>query len=281
LKENKLQEAEEYSRKAIKIYDASGNKDGLIFCYGTLGQVKAKQKKYEEARSDLNLAIKNASESGQLNHLKNNYLNLSSLDSSQGKFRDAYENYKRYFVYYDSIFSRASTQKITEQKMEYLFERKQVADSIAFAHEKEIVKLQLKDQRIISFLGFGISLVTLVLLTFVFISYQKQKKAMIQLKETQNQLVKSEKLAAFGVMASRVSHEIQNPLNFVNNFSLMSKDLVNDLILGNTVSERKESGEMLLSNLSKIHEHGKRAALIIQTLQEHSRRGTAHYFFEK
>lgn len=100
------------------------------------------------------------------------------------------------------------------------------------------------------------------------------------LKEAQQQLIKSEKMAAFGSMATRMAHEIQNPLNFVNNFSELSKDLVDEIVSSKTEEEKNDAAKTLIDNLEKINQHGKRASSIISQLQEHSNKGTAHEFFE-
>jgi len=101
------------------------------------------------------------------------------------------------------------------------------------------------------------------------------------LKNTQQQLVHSEKMAAFGMMAKRMAHEIQNPLNFVNNFSELSKDLVEEIISSGNEEEKKEAAQDLISNLERINHHGNRASNIINQLQEHARSGTAQQFFEE
>jgi signal transduction histidine kinase len=87
-------------------------------------------------------------------------------------------------------------------------------------------------------------------------------------------------MAAFGAMDSRVSHDIQNPLNFVNNFSEITQDLVRDINASANEDEKKRQSELLISNLKKINEHGKRALAIIKQLQEHSIKGAALEFFE-
>jgi two-component system, NtrC family, sensor kinase len=94
-------------------------------------------------------------------------------------------------------------------------------------------------------------------------------------------LVQSEKMAAFGVMTTRMAHEIQNPLNFVNNFSELSRDLVPEIISPGNEEEKKEAAQNLISNLEKINHHGNRAATIINQLQEHARSGTVQQFFEE
>ncbi|MBP6334408.1 MAG: hypothetical protein KA444_02965 [Bacteroidia bacterium] len=106
------------------------------------------------------------------------------------------------------------------------------------------------------------------------------EKAYKELEDTQQQLVRSEKMAAFGVMASRVSHEILNPLNFVNNFSEMAQELVDDVLASSDEKSKNENALQLKENLKKISEHGKRATTIVKLLQEHTTKGTAHEFFE-
>jgi two-component system, NtrC family, sensor kinase len=98
------------------------------------------------------------------------------------------------------------------------------------------------------------------------------------LKITQNQLIQSEKLASLGELTAGIAHEIQNPLNFVNNFSELSVELIEEL----QEERNKETGERdnelereLLSdisqNLEKITHHGKRASSIVKGMLEHSR----------
>jgi len=83
------------------------------------------------------------------------------------------------------------------------------------------------------------------------------------------------------VMAKRMAHEIQNPLNFVNNFSELSLDLAREIIAPGNEDEKKVVAQDLISNLEKINHHGNRVASIINQLQEHARSGTAQQFFEE
>nr|MBK9653705.1 hypothetical protein [Bacteroidota bacterium] len=105
---------------------------------------------------------------------------------------------------------------------------------------------------------------------------------MENLKSTQEQLLQSEKMAAFGTMAKRMSHEIQNPMNFVNNFSALSKQLMEDVLNENATEQEKQEAMILLNgNLEKILYHGQRASAIIQQMQAHHRSGTTHDFFKE
>ncbi|MCX6350938.1 MAG: ATP-binding protein [Bacteroidetes bacterium] len=97
------------------------------------------------------------------------------------------------------------------------------------------------------------------------------QKTMTDLESAQEQLIQSEKMAALGQMTAGVAHEIQNPLNFVNNFSDLSLDLIKDLKEEGDEVERNELLDSLEQNVSKIHHHGKRAEGIVKSMLEHSR----------
>ncbi|MVM31378.1 hypothetical protein GO755_15140 [Spirosoma sp. HMF4905] len=105
--------------------------------------------------------------------------------------------------------------------------------------------------------------------------------ALTELKGTQDQLIQREKLASLGELTAGIAHEIQNPLNFVNNFSEVSVDLIDELKEGPfqklSDSEKGYAGEILgdlTSNLKKIKHHGERASSIVRGMLEHSRTET-------
>ena len=100
------------------------------------------------------------------------------------------------------------------------------------------------------------------------------EETLTQLRATQDQLVQSEKMASLGQLTAGIAHEIQNPLNFVNNFSEGAIDILDDFLKSEDPEERKELGEEVRSSLYKIHEHGKRAARIVRSMLQHSRQGT-------
>ncbi|MBN3520996.1 hypothetical protein JYB62_13385 [Algoriphagus lutimaris] len=100
------------------------------------------------------------------------------------------------------------------------------------------------------------------------------RETISNLQSTQSQLIQSEKMASLGELTAGIAHEIQNPLNFVNNFSEVSDELVDEMneeLEKGGIEEAKAIGKDLKENLSKINHHGKRADTIVKGMLEHSR----------
>ena len=110
-------------------------------------------------------------------------------------------------------------------------------------------------------------------------------KSLEDLRTAQDRLVQTEKLASLGQLTAGIAHEIKNPLNFVNNFSGVSVELIDELrqaLAGANLDKklRTEIGEiadMLQGNLEKVVQHGKRADSIVKNMLQHSREGSGEH----
>ncbi|MEO7446262.1 MAG: ATP-binding protein [Ferruginibacter sp.] len=106
---------------------------------------------------------------------------------------------------------------------------------------------------------------------------QKVEQSLVNLNAAQSQLIQSEKMASLGELTAGIAHEIQNPLNFVNNFSEVSAELLDEMEDALLKSDREEILSIaadIKSNLEKINHHGKRADAIVKGMLQHSQSST-------
>jgi signal transduction histidine kinase len=111
------------------------------------------------------------------------------------------------------------------------------------------------------------------------------RQSLSDLRTAQDRLIQTEKLASLGQLTAGIAHEIKNPLNFVNNFSAVSTELIDELnetlhsasLDGKTKEEVDELTGMLKSNLEKVVQHGKRADSIVRNMLLHSRAGSGEH----
>lgn len=206
------------------------------------------------------------------------------------------------------------SQKLTEAELERLKSEEAIArlnqermeDEVAnqerdskiqqLEHDKAIQELALSEKAlqearqrhfIYLLLGLCALVVTSIIFLYLRFRYSRKSHAMLEraynelkethrkLKSTQEQLVHAEKMASLGQMTAGIAHEIQNPLNFVNNFAESTLELTHDLIETPDQEERRELANEISGNLKRILHHGQRADGIVKNMLLHSRDGNA------
>ncbi len=211
---------------------------------------------------------------GQLASTKRTILTSSSLLSEMYESKDAKEAlryYKMANAVKDSLYGIAKIQGLQEVFLDQ-YESLQKSEKERTAYQNQIKQY--------AFLG-GFAILSLIAFILYRNNQQKRKANQVlentlsKLKSTQAQLIQSEKLASLGELTSGIAHEIQNPLNFVNNFSEVSVEIANEL---KEEAQKPEIDKELIFDLAtdlaqnqeKINHHGKRASSIVKGMLEHS-----------
>ena len=150
---------------------------------------------------------------------------------------------------------------------------------------QELEKEKILTQNKIRTFGMMAGIAVLSIIGFILYRNNRQKQkanavlenTLAHLKSTQSQLIQSEKMASLGELTAGIAHEIQNPLNFVNNFSEVNKELLaemrDEMDKGNIV-DAKEIANDVIANEEKINHHGKRADAIVKGMLQHSQSGS-------
>ena len=237
---------------------------------GLYTEIHAKDSAYFYARSALELSKKYL----LTKELNDAYDALYYCHYAFGDYKKAIE----YKIIYDSIynktFNQASGQNAERARMQMDQERKD-----ALAKTEEIRKdADAKRTKNLQYTAIGIFLLLAIFLFWN--NRQKQRsrvkieKAYAELKTTQAQLIQSEKMASLGDLTAGIAHEIQNPLNFVNNFSDVNTELIDEMqqeMDKGNLADAKALSNDIKENEQKINHHGKRADTIVKGMLQHSR----------
>lgn len=201
------------------------------------------------------------------------YRMLADLYEKAGEEVKAKLAYKSFVLLQDSILADQSKYRTLSFETEQLIAN----NEIAISQLESANKLSAQSRNF----TIGIAALLFILAGSIYYRFHAKKKANLvlekalgDLKTTQSQLVQAEKMASLGELTAGIAHEIQNPLNFVNNFSEVNTELIDEmkeeLMKGNT-SDAVQLAEDIKQNNEKISFHGKRADSIVKGMLQHSR----------
>ena len=208
------------------------------------------------------------------------YRLLKNIYAASGDYKEAYNVVEKYNNLRNSINSDAIQNRISLLEAGYNTEKQ--AKAIEYLQKKAILQSRLRN------LLIGASVLLLIIAFLVANRFRLKKRSetilasknaelihtIDKLKSTQTQLIQSEKMASLGELTAGIAHEIQNPLNFVNNFSEVNTELMLEMqeeFKKGDLEEIKALAFDIYENEKKINQHGKRADGIVKGMLEHSR----------
>ena len=263
---NKMVIARDFANKSMHIRREIGDKKGEAEIALFLAELsKASLREEQDSSKTLELldsAMHLATQTGSADLIAKIHLSYSEAFKTIHNFPQALQHLEDYLRLSKEVHSEAVNLKIKNLEISHGVEKSRQEAEIYRLRNIELASMYEESNR-----QKGV------------IEEQKRnvENAFTNLKEAQAQLIQAEKMASLGELTAGIAHEIQNPLNFINNFSEVNNELIvelrEEMNIGN-LEMAKALTDMIEENELKINHHGKRADLIVKGMLQHSRVST-------
>ena len=273
-----------YFTTALRLSKELGNARATCKALLGLAKVQNKQGLFKQALANGLEALHSADAMGQAQLLRDAYEIVAGIYEKMDDGNKAIKYYRKYKLYADSLTSIESEKAAANFKAGYEFSKKELE------YERRSLQQRWFIFSVCAALFSLLIILGLIMrnrkhLTRSFQNLQhkneiiekqkiKAEETLVKLKATQSQLIQSEKMASLGDLTAGIAHEIQNPLNFVNNFSEVSTELLDEMkeeLSKGNYDDAKEIANDVKQNLEKINHHGRRADAIVKGMLQHSR----------
>lgn len=248
---------------SLKIAEEIGNKSEIAHVYNNIGLVEHELNRPASAKSYFQKSLVLAKEIGQKSLIRDIYYNSTLPDIALGNYKDAYENYKQYIVFRDSLINEENEKESLKASMDYEYEKKEAV----IQAELETKNLELKTknlQRNAAIIGLGFMVLLAILLIYFFRLKNKNlkiEKQNLDLQRREMETIKQTEQFKSRFLAN-ISHEFRTPLTLINGHLEVLKE-----------NGRKED----FSHFDEIEQNGKRLLTLINQLLDLSKMESGQY----